>query len=228
MLIYRGHSGADQVPGSAIAKLGGEAYEKSFVTQVYTSANNARFLSEFSTNYKKRLEENYGGHAFCIYNMISGYGNFSRRSISLIKSDRGCDSATQVYFGAAKQDGPDCLSLVAVTRRREGTIDQELKDNKNKLKDEIHQVMVKSVQGKKFNESGNKLITKNLVRQVKDVIINTQCKCNYTIGAIILEGSTEYTDNVTRTQEQEMEIIQLNYKNEEFDLGVFVAFVPFN
>lgn len=221
------HSGIDPVPGSSIAKIGGEVYEKIF-PQAYTPANVLRLLSEFSAKYKDRLEQNFGGHAFCIYTMIGDCGKLSRRSIGLIKSDCGYDSATQVYFGAAKPDGPDCLSIVAATKNRQGSITQELKENKQKLRETINEIIIKNVKGKKFNETENKFIATSISKQIKDVIVGIKCKCNYTIGTIILETNVDYTDNVIRTPGQDMETIQVSYRNEEFNFCVFVSFVPLN
>lgn len=160
--------------------------------------------------------------------MIEACGKLSRRSIGLIKSDCGYDSATQVYFGAAKPDGPDCLSIVAVTKNRQGNITQELKDNKQKLRETINEIIINGVKGKKFNETENKFIATSISKQIKDAIVGIKSKCNYTIGTVILEAAVNYTDNVIRTPGQDMEIVQVAYRNEQFNLCVFVSFVPFN
>lgn len=158
--------------------------------------------------------------------MIGACGRLSRRSVSLIKSDRGTDSATQVYFGAVKPDGPDCLSLVAVNKRRLAKIPQEMKDAKPGLEESVRKAIIKGVQGKRFNEAENKIVAVNISKQVKNAVVAAQCKCNCTIGTVMLESNVDYTDNVARTSGQDMEIVQVGYKNEEFNVSVFLAFVP--
>eukprot|EP00826_Nyctotherus_ovalis_P054550 TRINITY_DN7151_c0_g1_i9.p1 TRINITY_DN7151_c0_g1~~TRINITY_DN7151_c0_g1_i9.p1 ORF type:complete len:157 (+),score=27.70 TRINITY_DN7151_c0_g1_i9:76-546(+) len=147
------------------------------------------------------------------------------RSISLIKSDRGTDSATQVYFGAVRPDGPDCLSLVAVNKKRLARVPQEMKDSKQRLEESVRGIIIKGVQGKRFNEAENKIVAVNISKQVKSAVVAAKCKCNCTIGTVILESNVDYSDNIARTSGQDIEIVQVGYKNEEFNVSVFIAFV---
>jgi len=222
LLISRAHSSTDPIPGGDIAKIGGEAYKKSFV-QPFTLANNARLLSEFTSSYKDKLEERFESHSFCIYTLISNYNKLSRRSIGLIKSECGYDSATQLYLGATEADRPDILSLVAATRSRQEKIPQEMKDSKESVRSSISDVIANNLQGKVFNEAANKFIATNISKKIKNSL--KDLKCRYTIGTIILEASVEYIDNVVNTPGQDVEVIHVTYKNEEFNIAVFIAFV---
>ena len=225
-IIYRKASSSDPVPEKELSTIAEEVYNKEIATQSCTQENIGKLLSIYSNGYKNKLEQTYSGHQYFIYTMFAQCGELMGRSVDLIKSDPKFDTGIYMYVGAVKADGADTFSFVSAMKERKGKISPEIKNSKGTLEANAKKIIEDNIQGKRFNETGNKMIAKTISRSIKDLIVNEIRTCNCTIGTIIIKPNIVYNENVIFTAGKDIEIIQVQYKNEEFNVISIIALVP--
>jgi len=211
-----------------MARLGSEQYNKGIYKQAYSQENIANILSQYINDYKSKLEGNFNGHSFVIYGVVSECGKLSRRSVSIEKSSYGYDTATQFYIGAVIPEGIDCLLLVTSIKTRQGQISANIKNGKEGLESEVKEIITRHVQGKTFNETGNTMIAMNISKEIKKLVEREEPLCNSIIGTIILEPGIEYNDYLTHTVNDNIELLQVNHKDDTFLVLVLISLIPLN
>eukprot|EP00826_Nyctotherus_ovalis_P022524 TRINITY_DN17444_c0_g1_i1.p1 TRINITY_DN17444_c0_g1~~TRINITY_DN17444_c0_g1_i1.p1 ORF type:complete len:130 (-),score=28.58 TRINITY_DN17444_c0_g1_i1:41-430(-) len=103
-----------------------------------------------------------------------------------------------------------------------------IKSGREMLETKIQEVIARNVQGVTFNETGNKMIAMNVSKEAKKLIKKEEKLCNSIIGTIIFESDIEYKDYLTHASGESLELLQVKYKNEEFNIIVIVFLIPLN
>ena len=224
----RNHPGSEPVPEEFIKKVGREVYERELFPQTFSTEKMQMTLSGISGSYRNKLEKGFLEHAFHVYSLVSARGKLGRHSVVVTKSRATHDSATFVYGGAVKPDGFDCLSVVTALKKRKGKVPEEVTSGKAKLEQDANEIIMKAIEGKKFNETGNRSIAAGISKEIQSIIEKSQMYASCTVATLILEPDTEYADHMTNTIKQEPIVVKVHCKNEDFSVVVLISFYPLN
>jgi len=203
-----------------------EAYKETTDGREYNATTSTDFLRRMSTNYKNRLENSNTGHAFYIYTMFAERGKLSTRTVTLQKSEGPYDVAVQQFMAAGKPTSPDCLCLVSAMKFRDTAVSKELKDDRERIRNEARSIVVRVTSGKKLNEVEAKGMANEIASDIKKMIKEKKYPSNCVIGVIIADPDLQYKDGVIATSKQDMERIQVAYKTSQFNVIVLIVAIP--
>lgn len=214
------------IASKEITGLFSDAYHEVMDGKEYNTGTSSELLRQMSINYKGRLEKEHTGHSFYIYTMMSEHGKLGRRTVTIYKCDGDYDTIAHQYMAASKATSPDCMCLTSATKFRPGSVNAELKADKEKLRAEAKNIVMKAVTGKTLNEVENKALATDIAKAIKDMIKGKKYPSNVAIGVVIADPDLIYKDGVISSSKQDMEKIQVSYKTSQFNVIVLIVAIP--